>query len=338
MAINRIRSKKKEGLKSLYQKRIRPRVKVLQAQRDHALRKMFLINGVAAFIACAYFALREARGVSRNEAGLAFIVWGIIAYASWRKHVRPLGMKFKKEVVEKVFKALVDDCEYRPDSHISSGSFDDSHLNNSSYNTYKGEDHVKGRLGHLDFEFSELVVTHEDRGLRPGGGASGNSSRKRKRPVVRFRGLFFESPHNQNFKSRTLILDDVAERLLGKGVGRFFQKSAARSGYELVQLESTEFEKRFKVQSTDQVHARVLLTPKVMEGITKFSKKRKKKVEVSVTENRVYLMVHERSKNYFEPRYFGSIVSFKDLTEIYDLLRLFEGLMAELDVHEQAAA
>ena len=50
----------------------------------------------------------------------------------------------------------------------------------------------------------------------------------------------------KRIKAPILIHSDVAERIFGKALGRFFQKKSKR-GFDLVQLESPEFEKHFAV-------------------------------------------------------------------------------------------
>jgi hypothetical protein len=95
--------------------------------------------------------------------------------------------------------------------------------------------------------------------------------------MVYFRGLF----HNRQTSTRTsnpnVVLPDRAEKLLAGSGSHCSQFPAER---KLIRLEDPRFEKEFCVYGEDQVEARYILTPSLMERILAFKNKWNKDVSL----------------------------------------------------------
>jgi hypothetical protein len=102
-----------------------------------------------------------------------------------------------------------------------------------------------------------------------------------------FEGLFLIADFNKDTKGQTYILPDNAERLLGRA-GQSIQ-SLFKSYGQLVKLEDTEFEKYFAVYSTDQIEARYILSPSLMQNLLEFRKKGGDDVFASFIDGKMYL-------------------------------------------------
>lgn len=311
----------KEEIKQLYSRKIRPRIKKLENLRRETLLYVIIYVIILTLVTYKIFLYLN----HDNDVGAETLKWLMAAYgtvlglgASFisRKFVKT----FKKEVIQELFKALIPGSTYMTTSFVDQKSFKDSKIFDS-YNNYSGEDHVRGTIGPLQIEFSELLVKKEI-----------NSS-KSKTEIIVFRGLFFAIKLHKNLRQNTLILHDRSESILGRSVGRYFQKMSARDEYRLVELESVEFEKLYAVYSNDQIKSRVLLRPAVMENLTSFKKKYKDRIDVSIRNDRLYIAVH-CFKNHFEPKMFGDIISFKDIREVYDLVMLAREFEEELELEK----
>lgn len=309
----------KEEIVKVFNRKIKPRLGGLETQRNKSLVQAcmmsFLVLGLAA---SAFYQYPDF--FTENFAVL--IVLSIFFIAGiFRACMYLFRKKFKDEVIEEVFKALIPDCKYSPEAKVSNSPVDDSRLISKNYNRFNGEDYVKGKIGDMDVEFSELHLRKV------------TGSGKNKKDVKIFKGLFFHFTLNRSLGHNTMIRHDVGEALFGRNIGRFFQKTAAPEGYELVQLESVEFEKKYSVYSDDQIKARVLLTPTVMAGLTSFKKKYKRELEVSIRANKLYVAISS-ANDHFEPKYFGEVVSLKEIREIYDLILLIHDLQEELELDQ----
>lgn len=304
----------KDDVKSLYQKKIVPRIARLERDRKATLRNLALVMGGTLF--CAF---RFGHGFFSASPQVFFAVLIGALVVEYQFITKAYVKRYKNLVVKEILNALVPGCEYDPESHVSPELFRSSELVDE-FHEFSGEDYMEGQFGNLKLEFSEVKAIRVDK----------NSKGQKKKAVV-FQGLFFSFKLPMNLRQRTLILPDYAEQILGRNLGRMIQKGTRRSGYDLVQTESLEFEKRYLVYSDDQVRSRVLLRPAVMENLTSFKKKYQQEIEVSIQGSMLYLGI-QTHKDHFEPKLFGTAVSFKDIREIYDLLRLVQDLQEDLEL------
>jgi energy-converting hydrogenase Eha subunit A len=225
----------KEEIVKVFNRKIKPRLAGLEAERNksfvQAIMMCFLIVCVAGAITVLNIETLGDKIIFVFAISL-FLIVGVFKFC-----MRAFVSKFKDEVVEEVLRALIPNCNYNPDQLLSQNYVDDSKLISNSYNRFNGEDYVKGKIGDMTVEFSELHLRKV------------TGSGKNKKDVKIFRGLFFYFSLNRSLGHNTMIRHDVGEALFGANIGRFFQKGSAPEGYELVQLESVEFEKKYSVYS-----------------------------------------------------------------------------------------
>lgn len=112
------------------------------------------------------------------------------------------------------------------------------------------EDRVTGTRNGVDFEFFEAHL-EQRRTTRDSNGQTRTSW------VSVFRGQCLKFEFHKDFAGRTMVLRDAG--IMNRfGGGRDMDR---------VKLESPDFEKAFEVYSTDQVEARFLLTPDLMQRL-----------------------------------------------------------------------
>lgn len=305
----------KEEIKLLFEKKIKPRIAGLELDRAKTVRKIWLYCGSTAAV-CGLIAFN----FFQDNLDTATVFTVVLVATLYTIIVAGFVRRFKKEVIKEVFNGLIPGCSYDPGSCVRHQTFQQSRLVNRTYDDYRGEDLVRGKLGDMSIEFSEVEAIVIHRG-----------SKGRKTEEIIYQGIFFAFTLPVNLRQDTLILADQAEKLLGRNIGRFFQKNSARTGYELVQVESVEFEKHYVVYSNDQIKSRVLLKPMVLNNLAMFKRKNKQVIDISIRDNMLYLCI-KTNKNHFEPKIFGELVSFKDIREIYDLMMLVRDLQEDLEL------
>lgn len=306
----------KEEIKQVFAKKIKPKIPGLEAVRSATIKKIFIYCGSSSVI-LLYIIFSNFERAVPFCLGIAGIIVGMIFKFITMKFVA----QYKSEVIKEVFSALIPGSSYRPEGSIKEQTFLNSRIFDQSYDDFEGEDLVKGTLGDLGVEFSEIIVSEDVK--------TKNGSKK----VTVYQGLFFAFTLPKDLRQNTLILEDSAEKSFGRGVGRFLQKVSARKGYELVQVESVEFEKHYVVYSSDQITSRVLLKPMVLDNLTNFKKKNKKLVDVSIRGKMLYLCI-KTHQNHFEPNLFGELVNLRDITEIYDLVMLVRDIYEDLELDQ----
>jgi hypothetical protein len=224
---------------------------------------------------------------------IALIVIGA-AYATkaseWRN-------TFKIRVMARLVKLFHPSLNYYPHRAIAEQEYHLSMLfhNSPDPDRYRGEDYIEGVIDKTDIRLSELhteyrQVTYDSKG------------RRREHWVTIFRGLFISADFHKHFHGVTLVLPDMEQSWLG-GFGQWLQSISAKLGNqpgELVKMEDPEFERLFKVFSTDQVEARYILTPNMIRRIVEFRKKTNSPIRLSFIASRVFVAI-PTYHNYFEP-------------------------------------
>lgn len=224
---------------------------------------------------------------------IALIVIGVV-YASkanqWRSN-------FKSRVMTQLVKHYDSNLEYHPTRYISRDEYERSMLfhNSPDPDRFYGEDLIEGKIEKTDIRLSELHTEYRQVSYDREG-------RRQERWVTIFRGLFISADFHKEFHGITLVLPDTEQSWLG-GLGQWLQSVSAKIGNqpgELVKMEDPEFERLYKVFSTDQIEARYILTPNLIRRIVQFRQKTNAPVRLSFIASRVFVAI-PTAHNYFEP-------------------------------------
>ena len=117
------------------------------------------------------------------------------------------------------------------------------------------EDRLTGERSGVAFEFFEAHLQERRR-------TTDSKGRTRTRWVTVFDGQCLRFKFHKKFLGRTVVLRDAG----------LFNRFGGRRGMERVKLESNAFEDAFEVYGTDQVEARFLLTPDLMQRLIELEK------------------------------------------------------------------
>ena len=191
-----------------------------------------------------------------------------------------------------------------------------------SVDRYKGDDLVSGVIEKTDFRVSELHTEYRSESTDSDG------NRKTTWHTI-FKGLFAHIDFNKEIKGETLVLPDTAEKLFGS-FGKKLQSMSSRG--KLIKLENVEFEKLFVVYGSDQIEARYILTPTMMEAMVNIVKRYSKEVFFSFIGSRVYFAIGFKD-DLFEPRIFKSGVRFKDMQKMNEQFGIIQNIIHEMNLN-----
>lgn len=239
---------------------------------------------------------------------LTFIVYTIVI----RKSARAFSGLYKSDVIGEFVRHLIEEGSYVPDDGISENVFCKCGLFSTIPDRYGCEDLISGRIGKTQIWFSEVhaeekhVTTDSD----------GNRE-ERWRDI--FRGVIFVGDFNKNFNGRTVVSRNTWLKL-GRNKNR-------------VRLEDPEFEKVFDVYADDQIEARYLLTPAMMNRLKELDRKFKGKgVTVSFWDSNVVIAVNDKV-NYFEASIWRKANNEKTLRREYEMISAFADIVHDLNLN-----
>lgn len=305
-----------------FEGQVQPLLERFERRRKEVLKKAWVGVGVVLSLA----ALAAVLVASHGESGglvVVVIIGAILAAIVFSVITSPFKKAFKQEVVGAVVSAYNDNFVYVADSGIPKSTFKASELFQKRIDRYRSEDFVKGKLDKTQFEFSELHAEYKT--------TSGSGKNRRTSWHTIFKGVFFVADFNKEFRSRTIVLPDTAEKVFGF-LGRKLQDwNFARP--DVIRLEDPEFEREFCVYGDDQVEARYILSPALMRRILALKQKFGSRLFLSFLHSRVYIAISS-TKNRFEP----TIMSPLDMSLIREYkedLELIVGVVEDLNLNNR---
>ena len=273
---------------------------------------LFIILGFYLFTLNISFELLLFGGVAYFGIGTVIYKWFIKDYTK----------EFKHKIIEPLITEIDKNLTYTPNMHIPEQHFTRSQLFTSSPDRTSGNDYVRGKIDGIEIEFSDFHAEkkHKD-------------SKGRTSWSTMFQGLFIIAEFNKNFKGTTVVLPDTAESTFGDYIGSWLQSNNMGRN-ELIKMDNVEFEKEFVVYGTDQIEARYILTPLLMQKILNYKKRTKEKTFISFNRNKIYLAIDYR-KDLFEPSIFHSLLKYKIAMEYVETLHLAIGIVEELKLNQK---
>jgi hypothetical protein len=281
--------------------------------------KMYLYSILTAIIViiCAFLIGKAYLGV-KLLTGIFFVRY-IIAFFSiillaflanlFSKYEKKFNLAIKQETLPKILHFINPSLKYVPTGFIKQSDFTESRIfPNQQIHRYKGSDFVTGSYGEGLFAFSQLQV-QEITKTRSGGKTETKISEL-------FKGLFYIADFNKSFTGKTAIYPDYARSAFGAQFGEMINHAMEFDNTHLVTLEDTEFEKEFAVYSTDQVEARYILSPTMVEHIKLIRSKLEKDLYFSFIKNRVYVAIPS-DLEILVPIIFNDMTKFESIEPIY---------------------
>jgi hypothetical protein len=182
------------------------------------------------------------------------VVAALIGWISCCVRQGKAGIQFKEIAIPELLKHTLPDFRYVGGCCIDIDDFNASGLYIVP-DRHTGQDYFDGRVGATALRFSLVHAEERYETIETDTDSNGDTSYRTEehwRDI--FRGLFFVADFNKNFNGYTVVRAGMVGAL--SGLNR-----------NLVKLEDPRFNKSFTVYSDDQIEARYLLTPKMMERI-----------------------------------------------------------------------
>ena len=295
---------------SLAQK-LAPTLQVLENKRKELLRKgrseglayaaIFFVVGVIALL------ILKLEGIFGP---IVIVVISVIIFITCINNKSKIFSSFyKEEVVDEIIHAFCPNATYSPNDGVGEELFRNSGLFTSP-DRYHAEDLIEGCLDKTSFICSEVHA--EERRAR----STKNGVQYYWEDI--FKGFLFIADFHKEFQGETTLLRNSLFKV--------------KMGASRVKMENPDFEKVFDVFSTNQIEARYLITPSMMERMLKLDSNFKKGITISFRNSTILVAIPD-SKNRFEADVWSSLNDMSILKSDFAVLQSLLEIVDELNLN-----
>ncbi|WEK19461.1 MAG: DUF3137 domain-containing protein [Candidatus Pedobacter colombiensis] len=255
--------------------------------------------------------------------GTIMLITGFVLISKTNTKFYQYRHNFKQGVIPLVLKTIDESLEMNYRSGLSENEFIYSQLFSKEPDRYRSEDQISGRAGKTAFSFSELHAEYKT--------VTQTKNGRQEHWHTILKGIVFYADFNKNFNGVTV----VRPKDMGTALGAWISKAMPifnSSDKTLVQLENPEFESEFVTYSTDQVEARYILTPALMQRLCELNNRCSYTISLSFIGSCVFI-AFPLNKDYFEPPVHKSLLTSNSLNEDTEVIRFMYGIIKDLDLN-----
>jgi len=249
------------------------------------------------------------------------IVVGAVMYFQIDGDAKKYKLAFKNNVVAPALKKVNESLTFVPQSGLPEGEFISSELFTTEPDRYKTQDLITGTVEKTSFWFAEVHAEYKTETQTK------NGTRTEWHTI--FKGIVFVADFNKNFEVSTV----VRPKSFGNTVGAWFSKNLFSFGNsEIVQLENTDFDNQFVTYSRNQIEARYILTPAMMERILNLNSKSDETISLSFISSKMYI-AFPLDTNYFEAPIHSSLLVPDLLSDDLSIVQFMQDIVHEMDLN-----
>lgn len=255
--------------------------------------------------------------------GVALVIVGFILFNKKNKLTVNYRNEYKQKILTGALVTIDPMMTFHWDLGLKESEFVSSQLFNTIPDRYHSEDLIAGVNEKTTFSFSEVHAEYKTEVQTK------NGRQVHWHDILK--GIVFQGDFNKNFNGVTIVRPKDATSALGAWISdKIPMFSSAR--HELVKLESPDFNNNFVVYSSDQVEARYILTPAMMERLVTLNLQCRYTISMSFINTSIYI-AFPLDHNYFEPTVFKSLYENKAINEDINVLKFMHKIVKELDLN-----
>ncbi len=271
----------------------------------HAAERLVKIGGLIAILGGIFAFLGSLFGESMAFVpilGFVVLFAGLIISGIGSSRFRAVSLRFKNEFLIGIIKEVLPNCTFNPEQGLSLADIDATEFLKHP-DRFHTEDMLTGQLEEVSFISSDVRL--EERHVQH------TKNGTRVYYVTYFLGRVFEFTFNKPFDGYLQVLESGSPRV--------------NRGFKKVDLESVDFNKKFRTYSTNELSAFYVLTPDIMERIMTLEKTHPGRIGFSFIGDRLFIAINN-NQDTFDLKMFrkldDSIIeeSRKDLHVIKDII------------------
>lgn len=212
---------------------------------------------------------------------------------------------YKQNFVKIALEGMFDDLVYEPKNCISRSVIESTHIIRRS-NTFSGDDFISASYHGVPFVHSDITIQQV------------TSNGKNTTTTTYFKGKWMAFDFNKDFSEYVIIAEKKGGAIIDKKTNN------------KVEMESVEFNNKFKVYATDDHTAFYLITPQFLTSLEKLRDNTKGQLLLAFINGKLHIALHT-NKNSLEPKIFSKVDA-KVINSIRDELKVITDFLDALAV------
>lgn len=232
---------------------------------------------------------------------LIFLIFGGLSYKYFNEYKKYYKQNFVKLALEGMF----DDLIYEPTKSISKSEIEATHIIRRG-NTFSGDDYISASYHGVPFIHSDITVQQV------------TSNGKHTTTTTYFKGKWMAFDFNKNFSEYVIIVEKKGGAIIDKKTNN------------KVEMESIEFNSKFKVYATDDHTAFYLITPQFLTNLEILRDNTDGQLILAFINGKLHIALHT-NKNSLEPKLFVKVDT-KVINSIREELKVITDFLDALAV------
>lgn len=186
----------------------------------------------------------------------------------FRKKGKEYNQKFKQIVIKKLMDNFYDNLEYFPYKPMPERIYKEAKYK-EYYNRYRSDDYLEAKINNnYDISMAEVITEEEETETDSDGNTHTTTD-------TIFHGLFAKIVIDKSINSELRI-----------------QRNSILPNKKRLEMDSSEFEKKFDVYSSNKIIGMQILTADIMEMLIEFRNRTKNEFDIVINNNEIYLRFH----------------------------------------------
>ena len=239
---------------------------------------------------------------------VGILIYRLLSYSL----LKGFSNEFKEKIITQIIKEISPNLAYNKAKFIEFSEFDRPRIYNTVIDIYQGNDLIWGNIDGVELKFSDIYLARND---------TKNKERSIQVQTPLFYGIVFIADFSKFFTAKVIVLDK-------KG-------SFTSTNLQKTKMDNSEFNDTFATFCDDEIAARYILTPNLMEKMLDMRKFFGAKCDFCFVENKIYIYIN-LGKDSFEADYKVPLIGENSaLLRYHDEIMQFVGIVENLKLNSK---
>ena len=253
---------------------------------------------------------------SSGDLGIGICLGAMVGILTYRLFsfslLKGFSNEFKEKIITQIIKEISPNLSYDKAKFIEFGEFDRPRIYNTRIDIYQGNDLIWGNIDGVELKFSDIYLARID---------TKNQERSIQVQTPLFYGIAFIADFSKFFTAKVVVLDK-------KG-------SFTSTNLQKTKMDNSEFNDTFATFCDDEIAARYILSPSLMEKMLYLRKFFGAKCDFCFVENKIYIYIN-LGKDSFDADYKIQLIGENSAPQRYhDEIMQFVGIVENLKLNSK---